>query len=124
MFLDPNPITISSVTTNLPRVSSVDLKSIYRNADGTIEQIISHQEQGPRKGTFLKRWRHRFSATLRKVVSDPANSETQGFDSVTVEVAIDRPLYGFSVTEVDALVQAIKGQLTTATVTKLYGTES
>jgi hypothetical protein len=58
------------------------------------------------------------------VVTDPLNAERQEYKTLLCQLVIDRPEYGFDVTEVDALVTALKTALSTATVTKVYGKES
>jgi predicted Zn-dependent peptidase len=59
----------------------------------------------------------------RAIVTNPLDSAAD-YDSISAEVIIDRPDYGFTVTQVDQLLAALKAQLTTAFVTKLYGNES
>jgi len=120
---DPLPITVNVTTTNLPKVSTQGLSSVYQNADETLKETISHQIQQP-KGSSGRRVRSLIRVDQRTVVADPVSGVNSDFDTLSVQLVIERPEYGFTVTQVDYLVQALKAQLTTAIVTKLYGKES
>lgn len=121
MFTEPIPITVNVTTSNLPRVQvgSVlnNTPSIYRTSDELLIFTINNQK------TRANRHRHTARLDQRKVVTDPVNSTTD-FDSISVSVVIDRPEYGWSATEVDYVVAALKTWLTTANVAKLFGGES
>jgi hypothetical protein len=100
------------------------MASDYQNADSTLFVTVSHQLVGTRKGESGPGVRSLVGVSRRKVVIDPLNAERQEYKTLLCQFVIDRPEYGFDVTEVDALVVALKTALSTATVTKVYGKES
>lgn len=118
MFPDPmTGLSINSVAQSLPRVSMGDLKGIYQTNDEVFKMTISHTVQGNGRVRSLVRLDH------RKIVTNPLDSSND-FDTASIQLIIDRPAYGFSVTEIDYDVQGLKGWATTAFVTKLFGKES
>jgi len=117
MFTDPLDIVVDTATIHLARVGVGDRKATYSNADGSYVENISHQNTG--KG----RIRHLVRLDVKKIVENPINS-TSDYDSSSIQVSIDRPAYGFTVGDIDALMAGLKAQLTTAFITKIYGQES
>lgn len=118
MFTDPTPITVNGVLTNLARVLMSGFSATYQTADELLKLINSHTVQNN------GRVKHLVRLEQRKVVTNPVDSSQSDYDFCGVSIQIDRPSYGFSATEVDYLVAALKAHLTTAVVTKLYGKES
>lgn len=117
MFPDPNSVTISGAPVSLPRIESQGRRSIYSNADGTVILTISHSNPSPDRVRTMVR------LDKKAVVPDPITS-VNDYENLGVYFVIDRPIAGFSDAIVDAHIQALKGLLTTATNTKLYGGES
>lgn len=121
---EPLTLTINAVPFSLARVRTHDLASDYQNADGTVMEVVSHANVPTRKGETGAGVRTLVGVRQRKIVADPLNAENQEYKTLGVQLVIDRPEYGFSATEVDYLVAALKAQVNTAMVTKLFGRES
>lgn len=117
MFTDPQSITVNSVAQSMPRVSVGDLKAVYKKGDQTYTLTISHQLVGGDRVRSMVR------IDQRKVVTNPLDNSND-YDTLGVYLVFDRPQYGWSETEVDYVVQALKGWLTTGNVTALYGLQS
>lgn len=117
---DPQSVTHNAVAKSMPRVEVAPKKAIYQNADETFKLTVSHQIQGGRdsqvKSALVR-------LDQRKIVTDPLTS-TNDYGTMSIRVIIERPLYGFSMTEMEQLVAALTGWLTVANVDKLYGEES
>jgi predicted Zn-dependent peptidase len=56
-------------------------------------------------------------------VTDPLTS-VNDYDTLSFYVVIDRPLYGFSSTEVEQIIAGLKTWLDNTAIDKLYGLES
>lgn len=111
MLASPQTITINAVDKTCNKVSE-DLKSsVYANDDGTVEFKVSHQ---------VNKSRTRRMARLDQTViaADPLTAEN-AYQKTGVYFVVDEPTFGFSTTEVDNLVQALTGWLTTANVTAM-----
>lgn len=116
-FADPQSITVNTVAKSMPRIESSGLSSTYSKDDGTFKLQISHQR------TAKQRVRSMTRVDQRAVVADPLTS-VNDYETLAVYLVIDRPEVGFSATEVDYLVQALKGWATTQNVTALFGLQS
>lgn len=122
MLTEPISFTPAGGTAkSLPRVQIKDKEAIYQSADGLWAADVAHQVVKSKDGK--ERVRHRARFDQRKVVTDPITS-VMDYDTATVNLSIERPAYGFTVAEIDALVQGFKAWLTTGIVTQLYGQES
>jgi hypothetical protein len=121
MLTEPQTLTINAVAFVLARVQSGSLlantPSVYQSPDETVVLTVSNQK------TKAGRMRHTCRVDVKAVVTDPVNSTTD-YDSVSYTFVIDRPAFGFTVTQVDQHVAAFKTWLTTTIVGKLYGNES
>jgi hypothetical protein len=120
MFADPLSVTIGSDTFSLPRVETSGQKSVYRSNDQNVILEISHSTSG--KGAD-QRVRSMVKLTHRKVVTDPITAQND-YDEVIYHSVTDRPLQGFTVTEVQNLVYGYQTFLNSTNVAKIYGTES
>jgi hypothetical protein len=116
MFTDPEVVTVNAVAKSMPRVSSKDNSSIYQLADGTFKLTLSHT---PTKDRIRSMGR----IDQRKVVADPLTS-VNDYETLSFYFVIDRPIYGFSSTEVEQLVAGLKTWLDNTAIDKLYGLES
>lgn len=114
-FADPQTITISAVAQTLNRTKSDGLRTEYTTADEVYKFTISHQESG-------KRTRRMVRIDKRIVAADPLSSINE-YKSLGVYLVIDEPEYGFTDTEIDYLVQALKTWASTANVLKVLGAE-
>jgi len=117
MFSDPLDITIDGTVIHLARIAVGDRKATYSNPDGTYVINITNQVTG--KG----RLRHTVRLDSKKIVTNPIGS-TEDYDSSSFQFSIDRPGFGFTVGDIDAIRAGLSALLNTAFVTKLYGSES
>lgn len=117
MFNDPQSLTVNGVAQSLPRVEMSGKKSIYEKNDGSFVLTISHTNASG------NRLRSMVRVDQKSIVPDPLTS-VNDYETMSAYLVIDRPQAGFTATQVDHLVQALKAHLTTAAVTQLYGTES
>jgi hypothetical protein len=115
-FTDPQSVTINSVAKSMPRVKIDGQLSVYQNSDESWKMTLSHQASGTRTRSMAR-------LDQRKVVTDPLTAAND-YDFLGVYLVIDRPSYGFSVTEVEQIVAGLVAWLTTGNVDKLYGKES
>jgi len=115
MFSDPIVVNLAAVPHNLARVQDDGLRSVYNNPDRTLIGTISHQ---PAKG----RVRRMFRIDQTKIAADPLTSVNK---SVTLGVyfVMDVPDFGYSVAEVQDLVDALVLQMVDATTAKMLADE-
>jgi len=117
MFTDPITITVNGVAKTLSKISSEGTSSTYATPDEEYLYKISHQV------TNAGRVRSTLELTQKKVVTNPLDS-TNDYDTVLFRYLIDRPLFGWSATELDYVKAGLAAWLTTANLTKLFGKES
>jgi len=115
-FADPQSITVNSVAKSMDRVKSEGYRSEYAMADETFKMTISHQIS---KG----RTRRMVRVDQRVVAVNPLDSVSE-YKTLGVYLVIDEPEYGFSDTEIDYVVQALKTWASTANVLKVLGNQS
>lgn len=114
-FTDPQAVTIDAVPYSLPRVSTETSKSLYSTATEDLKMTISHQES---KG----RTRRMIRLDKRVVAADPLTA-VNAYQTVGVYLVVDQPEYGFSIDNIDDIVQGFKTWLSTANVSKVLGGE-
>lgn len=117
MFTDPQSITVNAVAQSMPRVETGTRKSIYQKNDQTFTLTISHQTGAN------GRLRHLARFDQRAIVTNPLDSSND-YDTLSVYTVIDRPSYGFTMTQTEQLVTGFQSWLNTACVDKLFGQES
>jgi len=118
-FTDPLSITISAVTTPLPRISVGDDKSEYASGDGLIVVQASHQGG--------KRTRRMLRLDTSKLTADPFRPAENVKVSMSNYMVFDLPPAGYTSTEAFAVYQGFKTLFTAssdAIITKLLGGES
>lgn len=115
MFTDPQSVTIDGVANSLPRVNTQATKSIYKTADGSLQLTLSHQASKGRTRRMMR---------LDKVVvaADPL-SAVNSYQTAAVYLVSDSPDVGFSIDNIDDIVQGFKTWLSTANVSKVLGGE-
>jgi hypothetical protein len=122
MLSDPSVLVIDGNSVNCARISSGQtsdgLTTIYQNSDRTVTFSVSQ------KTTNKDRVRVTVRLDVKAVVTNPLNSTDQDYDTNTVYVVMDRPLFGFSEADVEKHVEALKAFLTSTNIGKLYGGES
>jgi hypothetical protein len=116
---DPLSITISAVTSPLPRTSVEDDRSEYTSADGLIQIIGSHD--------YGKRTRRMLRLDTSKVTADPFKPTENVKVGMSVYTVFDLPPAGFTNAEALAVWVGYNALLTAtsnANITKLLGGES
>ncbi|DAD51732.1 TPA_asm: coat protein [ssRNA phage Zoerhiza.4_17] len=118
-FTDPQTVTISGVTTPLPRVSVGENKSEYLSGDGTITLTASHD--------YGKRIRRMVRIDTSKISADVFEPSENVKQSMSCYMLFDLPTVGYTPAEALAVFSGLIAQLTAssnALVTKLLGGES
>jgi len=116
MFADPQSVTVNAVAQSMPRISTGGTKSTYQKNDLSFTLNISHT-------TVKDRIRSMARIDQRAIVPDPLTA-VNDYETLSVYLVVDRPLAGFSSTQVDQLITGFKSWLDTTAVGKLYGSES
>lgn len=114
-FADPQTVTINTVNTSVYRTVDDGLSSEYTSDDRNLILKVSHTES-------KSRYRRMARVDQSAIVEDPLTGLNVQ-RSQAVYLVIDHPVTGFSNTEVDYLVQALKTWLTTANVLKMLGNQ-
>lgn len=122
MLTDPQTITVNSVAKTMPKVETSGQSATYSLPDQTFSLRISHQTN-KQKGTGKIRIRSAAVFAQRAVVPDPLTS-VNDYETVSVQLVLDRPEVGFSSTQIDQMVTGFKTWLDSTMVGKLYGKES
>lgn len=120
-FADPQTITISAVTTSLPRTSQLADESEYTSGDGLIKLSASH--------TDTKGGRTRKSLRLdhSKLTTDPFKPTENVEVSMSTYIVFDIPPAGYTPAEALAAWTGFKNQFSASSdllITKLLGGES
>lgn len=118
-FTDPLSVTISGVTTPLPRVSVGDDTSEYLSADGLISVVASHQ--------YGKRTRRMLRLDTSKITPDPFNTAQNVKVGMGNYLVFDLPSAGYTNAEALAVYTGFKTLFTASTdalIVKLLGGES
>jgi len=119
-FSDPLSITVAGSAKSMPRVETAGRQSIYQSADGLFTQRISHQTT---KSGGKERIRSLVAFDQKAIVADPLTAE-QDYDDLAIQITFNRPVAGFTSTNMADLWAAIKTQLDTTFIGKIYGQES
>lgn len=114
-FTDPQSVTIDAVPFSMPRVETGVSKSLYSEATEALKMTISHQES---KG----RTRRMVRLDKRVVAADPLTA-VNVYQTLGVYLVIDQPEFGFSIDNIDDVIQGFKTWLSTANVSKVAGGE-
>lgn len=120
MFSDPVTLSVNGVNKVCPRTSSNGTSSIYELPDGTLKFTVSH---APQKVAGKSRIRSMVRIDTFKVVPDPLTS-VNDLEGLAVYLVIDRPVVGFSSTEIFHHTNALEAFLDATSVDKLFGKES
>jgi hypothetical protein len=118
-FADPQTVTISAVTTPLPRTSTEGDETVYQSADGLIQITASHDSG--------KRSRHLLRINHSKLTADPFIPTTNVKVSMSCYIVFDVPPAGYTAAEQLAVYTGFKTQFTAASdtlITKLLAGES
>jgi hypothetical protein len=118
-FTDPQTVTISAVTTPLPRTSVEGDEVTYQSADALIQMLASHD--------YGKRNRHLLRINHSKLTADPFIPTENVKVSMSCYIVFDVPPAGYTVAEQLAVYTGFKTQFTAssdALITKLLAGES
>jgi hypothetical protein len=118
-FTDPLSITISAVTTPLPRISTMEDESLYQSGDSLIQVQASHDSG--------KRLRHLLRVNHSKLAPDPFRPTENVKVSMSHYIVFDVPVAGYTVTEQLAVYTGFKTMYSASTdalITKLLGGEN
>jgi len=118
-FTDPQSITISAVTTPLPRVSSGTNTSKYLSADGLIALSAQH--------AYGRRTRRVLRLDHSKITADPFLPAQNTKVSMSNYIVFDIPPAGYTNADVLAAYTGFKAVYTAtsdALISKLLGGES
>nr|QDH90276.1 MAG: hypothetical protein H2RhizoLitter491008_000002 [Leviviridae sp.] len=118
-FTEPLSITVSGVTSSLPRVGMEDNSSEYLSSDGLRKITASHD--------YGKRTRRLLRLDSSKVTADPFKPSENVKVSMSCYIVFDLPVAGYSNAEALAEYTGFKGLYTATTdqmITKLLGGES
>jgi hypothetical protein len=116
---DPLSVTISAVTSSLPRTSVGENKSEYKTADGLIVVSASHQ--------YGKRTRRMFRIETSKIAPDPFLEEENVEVTMSNYIVFDTPPAGYTGAEQLAVYTGFKNLFSAssdAIIVKLLGGES
>lgn len=116
MFTDPQSVTVNSVAQSMPRVATTGKQTTYQKADESFKLTIGHTPSG-------KRIRSLARLDQRAVVADPLTA-VNDYETLSFYVVIDRPNYGFTMTQVEQLIAGFKTWLDNTAIDKLFGQES
>lgn len=116
MFADPQSVTVNTVAKTLPRISTGDLNSMYKQAEGEFQLRISHQQTSKRIRRMV-----RLDQTI--VAADPLTA-VNAMQTAGVYIVVDEPVTGFTDAQLGYLVDALKAWLSAANVAKVLASES
>jgi hypothetical protein len=116
MFTDPQSVTVNSVAQSMPRVQTNAQKSIYSKADETFKLTLSHTPTKDRVRSMAR-------LDQRAIVADPLTA-VNDYQTLSFYVVVDRPTYGFTMTQVEQLIAGFKTWLDNTAIDKLFGQES
>jgi len=117
MFADPQTVTVNSVAQVMARYLVEGTKSTYQIADETYRLTISHQKIGG------DRIRSMVRIDQRAIVTNPLDLSND-YDTLSFYFVIDRPVYGFTLAQIQNLIAGLKTWLDNTAIGKLIGSES
>jgi hypothetical protein len=118
-FADPQTVTITGVTSPLPRTQQSGDETVYQSADGLIQMLASH-DQG-------KRIRHLLRINHSKIAPDAFRPAENTKVSMSCYIVFDVPPVGYTTAEQLAIYTGFKTQFTATSdtlITKLLAGES
>lgn len=97
---DPQSVTINAVAQSLPRVGDDATTSKYQKDDATFTLDVNHRSSKTRKNI-------RISLSQDKISADPFVPSVNRADFQSVALLINRPVGGFTNTEVKDLAKGL-----------------
>lgn len=117
MFADPQTITVNGVAKTLAKIESKGLMTVYESNDQTFKLTISHQVMNNDRVKTMAR------VDQRAVVEHPLTAELD-YDTMSEWYVIERPTFGFALTDIQYLATGFKSWLDNTAIAKLFGKES
>nr|QDH90762.1 MAG: hypothetical protein H1Rhizo26FD1160_000003 [Leviviridae sp.] len=104
MLADPQSVTVGGSTISIPRVTEVGNYTEYYSADGITSLRITQASSANKR-------RHSLTLRTAKIAADPISGlNSRKLSNITVTV--DRPVDGFTVTEIKDQLVALATLLT------------
>lgn len=119
MLADPQSVTVSGVTTSLPRVRVNNNEATYSDPESTLQLRARHQ--------IGRRTRREIRLDLKKVSADVFLPSQNVQQSMSVIVVFDMPAAGYTAAEALAAYAGLNTQLTAssnAVLTAFLGGQS
>lgn len=116
---DGQSITIAGVASTLNRVLTDGPKSVYQKNDENLTETFSHEKSKDRIRSLMK-------CAQRIVAADVLTAENK-FQTASISIIIDRPLVGFTATQIKDLWTGFTAQLSASSnllIDKVYGQET
>lgn len=108
MLTSPQSLTVNTVAKTLNKVSDGENWSLYRTDDGEFDFKVSHQETP-------KRSRRMARLDQTKIAADPLTA-VNAYQKAGVYIVFDEPQFGYTDAEIEDLVEALTGWLTSANI--------
>jgi len=118
-FTDPQSLTIAGTAISLPRVESSRNAGGFQSSDGLVKLSVA--------STYGRRNRRTARIDHSKVGADPFQSTINQKYSMSTYLVVDTPVYGYTVSDQKAVVDALVAYLTASTgarITQLLGGEN
>jgi len=115
MLADPQSVTINAVATSLPKTNIGPSSSVFTSTDGNTSMTT-------KQNVTTSRFRREVRLSQKKIAADPISAVNKEL-GLSVYLVIDEPRAGFSDTEIQYLIEALKGWLTSANQLKVLGGE-
>ncbi len=120
MFTDPQSLTkTGSSAATLPRVSSSTNAGTFKQDTGALQMDLFH--------SYGRRDRHTLKIVDTKTTADPLITGSSFIASATLQLSMDLPKVGYTITEAQAIIGALTTWLSAssgANPIKLLGGES
>lgn len=117
---DPQSITISGVTTSLPRVSSGVGVGGFQSSDASLVMDVRHAPSRTRTSRTI-------GITIKKYVADPLRPSDNVPVQATIRLVVNQPVQGFTPADLLAAMTGFINSLTAGSnlnITKLLGGEA
>lgn len=119
-FADPQSITISGVTTSLPRIGSGIGIGGFSSSDSALVVDVRHAPSRTRTSRTI-------GITTKKYVADPLRPADNVPVQATIRLVVNQPVQGFTPADLQAAIIGFLNSLTASSnlnITKLLGGEA
>lgn len=116
MLTDPQVVTVNAVAQSMPRIKMDGTSAVYQKSDESFKLTVSHQRSADKIRSMAR-------IDQRTIVADPITA-VNDYETLSFYCVIERPIVGFSNTQVDQLITGFKTWLTSGIVTQMFGQES